>query len=107
MIAPKSLSVPSATRPRTSRQVPRPTSPPAAGLVRLAYRLDEVAESLGVSRRTLERERSAGRFPPPDAKIGKAPLWRPESIECWLTEGGGRGFIRLASQSELVGRSAR
>ncbi len=53
---------------------PRPTPE------RLTLRLDDLAESLGVSRRTLERERSAGRFPRPDLMIGKMPLWRPESI---------------------------
>jgi predicted DNA-binding transcriptional regulator AlpA len=55
---------------------------------RLALRLAEVAESLGISRRTLERERSAGRFPPPDLHIGKAPLWKPETIRDWLDKGG-------------------
>ena len=36
---------------------------PRAG--RLTYRLDEVAADLGVSRRLIERERAAGRFPGP------------------------------------------
>ncbi len=56
---------------------------------RLALRLDELAASLGISRRTLERERSAGRFPPPDLHIGKCPLWRPETVRRWI-DGGGR-----------------
>ncbi len=51
---------------------------------RLAYRIDEVADSLGMSRRAIERERSAGRFPAPDAHFGKAPLWRPETVRDWL-----------------------
>lgn len=51
---------------------------------RLAIRIDELAEALGVSRRALERERAAGRFPPPDLKIGKMPLWRIETIRNWL-----------------------
>jgi predicted DNA-binding transcriptional regulator AlpA len=55
---------------------------------RLAYRMGELARALGISRRTLERERSAGRFPPPDLTIGKAPLWRPETIARWLDAGG-------------------
>jgi predicted DNA-binding transcriptional regulator AlpA len=57
---------------------------------RLVWRLAEVAKALGVSRRTLERERSAGRFPPPDLHLGKAPLWRPEIIRRWIEEGGCR-----------------
>jgi predicted DNA-binding transcriptional regulator AlpA len=56
---------------------------------RVAWRLGDVAAALGISRRTLERERSAGRFPPPDLTIGRMPLWRPETIRAWI-EGGGR-----------------
>ena len=59
---------------------------------RLTYRIDELADSLGMSRRAIERERSAGRFPLPDLYIGKAPLWRPESVRDWLDskKGGNR-----------------
>ncbi len=51
---------------------------------RLAYRIDEVADALGMSRRAIERERAAGRFPAPDAHFGKAPLWRPDTLRDWL-----------------------
>jgi predicted DNA-binding transcriptional regulator AlpA len=54
---------------------------------RFALRLDEVARAIGISRRALERERSAGRFPKPDITIGRMPLFRPETIRQWL-EGG-------------------
>jgi predicted DNA-binding transcriptional regulator AlpA len=57
---------------------------------RLAYRLDEVAKALGVSRRLIERERSAGRFPRPDLTIGRAPLWTRETLTGWIAQGGGR-----------------
>jgi predicted DNA-binding transcriptional regulator AlpA len=67
-----------------------PVSPPPDSLSgRLTLRLDEVAATLGVSRRAIERLRSAGRFPPPDLTIGRMPLWRPETIRAWI-EGGGR-----------------
>lgn len=56
---------------------------------RLAFRLDELAQALGISRRSIERERAAGRFPKPDLHIGRMPLWRPETIRRWV-EGGGR-----------------
>src|SRR5262245_38806558 len=46
----------------------------------LALRVAEVAAALGVSRRILERERSAGRFPPPDLHVGRVPLYQAESI---------------------------
>jgi predicted DNA-binding transcriptional regulator AlpA len=55
---------------------------------RIAYRLAELAAALGLSRRTIERERSAGRFPPPDLTIGKMPLWKPETIRAWVEKGG-------------------
>jgi predicted DNA-binding transcriptional regulator AlpA len=58
---------------------------------RMALRLDEVADSIGMSRRAIERERSAGRFPLPDLHIGKAPLWHPQTIYTWLdSQKGGR-----------------
>ena len=56
---------------------------------RLALRLDELATLIGISRRSIERERSAGRFPRPDLTVGRMPLWRPETIRAWV-EGGGR-----------------
>jgi predicted DNA-binding transcriptional regulator AlpA len=57
---------------------------------RLALRIDEVADSLGMSRRAIERERSAGRFPAADLHVGKAPLWRIETIRDWLDSKKGR-----------------
>jgi hypothetical protein len=73
---------------------PAPLSRPAEArderpaVARLTYRLDEVAASLGVSRRALERERAAGRFPAPDVQIGKMPLWRRETLVGWIAQGG-------------------
>ena len=79
--------------PRAVRPPLPPADPthdaPARPATRLALRLDEVARALGVSRRAIERERSAGRFPKPDLTIGRMPLWRPETIARWI-EGGGR-----------------
>jgi hypothetical protein len=54
----------------------------------LALRLDELAFALGVSRRAIERERSAGHFPEPDLHIGRMPLWRVETVRRWLERGG-------------------
>ena len=69
---------------------PPPEAPTSATApeTRLTLRLAELAHALGISRRTLERERSAGRFPAPDLAIGKAPLWRPETIRAWIEAGG-------------------
>lgn len=51
---------------------------------RLLYGIDEVAAMLDVDRRTVERRRSAGLFPPPDMKIGKLPRWRLATIDAWI-----------------------
>ena len=56
----------------------------AAPIDRMALRLDEVAATLGMSRRTVERLRSGGRFPKPDVKAGRMPLWKPETIKAWI-----------------------
>jgi predicted DNA-binding transcriptional regulator AlpA len=61
----------------------RQASPPVS---RLALRIDELADALGISRRAIERERAAGRFPAPDLTIGKMPLWRVSTIEAWLAQ---------------------
>jgi hypothetical protein len=55
---------------------------------RLTWRLADLSRALGVSRRALERERSAGRLPPPDLTLGRMPLWRPETIRDWIDRGG-------------------
>ena len=57
-------------------------------LEKLVYSLAEVARVLSVCRRTIERERSAGRFPQPDLHIGKRPLWTKESLVRWIANGG-------------------
>ena len=57
---------------------------------RLTYRIAEVAIMLGVSRRTIERELSAGRFPRADVRVGKSPLWSRETLTRWIAGGGGR-----------------
>jgi hypothetical protein len=54
---------------------------------RLTWGLADLAALTGLSRRTLERERSAGRLPRPDLKVGKRVLWKPETIHFWI--GGG------------------
>ncbi len=55
----------------------------------LTLRVDELAKRLGVSRRALERELAAQRFPKPDLYIGRMPLWRIESVNAWLERRGG------------------
>jgi hypothetical protein len=63
---------------------------PRPGVERLAFRIDEIATCLGVSRRLLEKERCAGRFPRPDKMLGRIPLWTRETLLDYLA-GGNRG----------------
>lgn len=77
---------PEATGPsREATPIDGQLDAPAA---RFSLRLEELAAALGASRRSIERERSAGRFPKPDLTIGRMPLWRPETIREWIERGG-------------------
>lgn len=46
----------------------------------------EFAQFLGVSRRTFQTWRAAGKLPPPDVDIGRVLRWAPETIRDWLSE---------------------
>jgi predicted DNA-binding transcriptional regulator AlpA len=46
--------------------------------------VDDLARVLAVGRRTIERERAAGRLPRPDLHIGRMPRWRPDTIRDWI-----------------------
>ncbi len=50
--------------------------------------LDDLCVIHHCSRRTIEREKSAGRLPKPDYYVGKMPRWRPETIHGWIERGG-------------------
>lgn len=83
------MNVPTAKSPSLDADMSLSQQRPEAALSdRMTLRLDELAASLGVSRRSIERERSAGRFPKPDLTIGRMPLWRPETIRRWMAGGG-------------------
>ena len=77
-----SITTETSTEP-TSRPIP-------PGIEALTYRLADLPRALGVSRRTIEGERAAGRFPRPDLKMGRIPLWRRQTIDRWLAQGGGK-----------------
>jgi hypothetical protein len=77
---------------RLADALDRQAAPP-----RLAYRLSEIADMLGVSKRLLEQERAAGRLPKPDLRIGRVALWRIDpTIRNWL-----------AQQADRQGRRSR
>lgn len=54
--------------------------------------LPEVAERLGLAVGTLNRYRTEGRLPPPDAQIGTRQVgWKPATIDKWSANRPGRG----------------
>jgi hypothetical protein len=81
----------------TRPEAPEPSGPPVVtangGRVvpiheKLVWSADDVSALTGLSRRLLERERSAGRMPSPEIRVGRRVLWRPETIRRWIEEGG-------------------
>jgi predicted DNA-binding transcriptional regulator AlpA len=68
--------------------IPPSNKSPAERVEPLAVGLNDLPAMLGLSRRTIERERSAGKFPKADRVVGKRPIWSIATIRRWL-EGGG------------------
>jgi len=67
-------------------------APPAAQAVPavepLLWGWPEIEERFpGISRRTIERQLSVGRFPQPTRRIGTRPFWSPEVIQRWARGG--------------------
>lgn len=81
-------------RTATPALSPLPSPSVAAGSahasVRLTYRLEEIPAMLGISRRLLDAERAAGRFPAPDLRMGRVPLWSLATLQAWVERRGGR-----------------
>jgi predicted DNA-binding transcriptional regulator AlpA len=74
------------------RDPDQPSGPAVTIHDRLTWGLDEIAAVTGLSRRLLERERSAGRLPAPDLAFGRRVLWFPRTIRDWLDrKAAGRG----------------
>jgi hypothetical protein len=77
---------------RLDRSNPQPDKPTE---LEPALDLAAVCKLRGISRRTGERERSAGVWPEPDFLVGtgsrKAPRWHVQTIRTWLAPGGGHG----------------
>jgi hypothetical protein len=84
-----------ARRPQPAVADPGPlrlAAPSLASAIEPALTLADVCKLRRESRRTGERERSAGLWPRPDFFVGtgtrKSPRWRAETIRRWIGEGG-------------------
>lgn len=63
--------------PQVAKSSPSPTLATMLGI-------DDLASILNVSRRAVERLRSAGKIPKPDITLGRMPRWKPETIATWI-----------------------
>jgi predicted DNA-binding transcriptional regulator AlpA len=50
--------------------------------------ITDLVQILNVSRRAVERMRSAGKLPPPDLHVGRMPRWKAATIRAWIGKGG-------------------
>jgi hypothetical protein len=51
---------------------------------------DDIEQAFHVTRRWIELERAAGRFPEPDVMLGRLPRWYAQTIRDWLSAKGGQ-----------------
>jgi hypothetical protein len=64
------------------------TGDPLAAAIEPLWTIGDICSYARCSRRWVEGQRSAGRLPRPDARVGRCPRWRPETIRRWLETGG-------------------
>ena len=64
--------------------------------------MQAVADTVGVSRATLRRRITAGRFPAPARFSRRSLRWRVATLEEWLTDNAERGRLKLLAR-ELGG----
>ena len=53
---------------------------------------DELAARLGIKRDSVYQMRSRGDIPEPDMRVGRTPVWRPETIASWEAARPGQGW---------------
>jgi hypothetical protein len=65
-----------------------PTQPESATPIDPLLTPTDLARILGVSKRFLERSRSAGTFPAPDVWLGRLPRYTHKSVRAFIANGG-------------------
>ncbi|WP_422930882.1 helix-turn-helix transcriptional regulator [Singulisphaera sp. PoT] len=65
---------------------PSTKQPPAPVVLDTMIGMDELAKTLNISRRLLERLRAAKSIPEPDLVLGRMPRWKPETIKAWIDQ---------------------
>jgi hypothetical protein len=59
-----------------------------SGIAPLYWRRADLPFAVGMSLRTIDRLRAKGEWPAPDKIVGSCLLWRPETIERFMSCGG-------------------
>lgn len=54
--------------------------------LRRIYGISEIANELGLERKTVSQWRSRGKLPPADDVLSMGPVWLSETIEPWITK---------------------
>ena len=66
----------------------------------------QVAELVGVERRTIDQYRQRGTIPPPDGTLGRTPWWHRATIEEWMRTRPPRGRPARSGTQCFTGRRA-
>jgi predicted DNA-binding transcriptional regulator AlpA len=53
------------------------------------FTVTDIVTMLSISRRTLERMRSSGEFPPPTFIMGRYPRWSESTVSQWVLSKSG------------------
>src|SRR5262245_6464705 len=72
-------SITSAPQPTWAQAVDRTPAVPIHD--KLTWDLADISALTGLSRRLLERELAAGRFPRADLRVGRRALWKPGTVQ--------------------------
>jgi predicted DNA-binding transcriptional regulator AlpA len=65
-----------------------PSPPSLADAIKPVSTIADLCHVLSCSRDTIDRLRAAGKFPPPDLRVGRGPRWRAETVLAWIERGG-------------------
>jgi len=67
-----------------------PKTPATATTLEPMLGIDDLASVLNISRRGLERLRTAKKVPEPDLVLGRMPRWKPATIRTWIDSSRGK-----------------
>lgn len=67
----------------------------------MLFRLQDIADAVQLSKRTINRLRASGALPAADFAAGsKSPRWFQKTIDAWLSEGGNIALLASSRKSQ-------